>query len=121
LNRFSFGGCKILWDKRTRTPKRDKAVIKADLKTMSSIAEEAMTYTKNKVLKENRETLVRFWLNTNTSLSYYVDIYYDSGLKAWNFSICVVGELDKIIGEIVSEKWPCLQILQDENVEEESF
>ena len=119
MNRFSLSDCKILWVKRTRTPKRDKVAIKADLKTMSSIIEEAMTYTKDKVLKENRETAVRFWLNTKTRVSYILDIHYDAGFGAWNFSIH--NENDESTGEIISEKWPCLQILLDEDVEEETF
>ena len=85
---------------------------------MSSIVEEAMTYTRDK-MSENRETVVRFWLNTNTLRSYYLDIYYDSGMKAWAFHIST--DSDESTAEIVSEKWPCLQILEDEDVEEESF
>lgn len=78
-----------------------------------------MTYTRDKVLKENRETMVRFWLNTGTRIGYYIEIHYDAGLKAWGFSID--SEDKGGLGEIVSEKWPFLQILLDEDVEAETF
>lgn len=44
---MNINNCKILWDKRKdfRIPKRDKIAIKTDLKTMSKLIEEAMTYT----------------------------------------------------------------------------
>ena len=86
---------------------------------MSSIIEEAMTYTKEKILRENRETVVRFWLNTKTRVSYFLDIYYEAGYDAWSFAI--FNENHESTGEIMSEKWPCLQILLDQDVEEETF
>lgn len=120
LNRFSFSDCKILWVKKTRTPKRDKAAIKADLKTMSNIIEEAMTYTKDKISKENRETVVRFLLNTGVlEESYYLQIHYDLGMKAWFFGISTGN--DEPTAEIISEKCPSLQILLDEDAEEENL
>ena len=76
---------------------------------------EAMTYTKDKALIENRETVVRFWLNTNTRVSYIVEIHYASAFEAWSFTIS--NEADESVGEIVSDKWPFLQILFDEDVE----
>lgn len=113
-----FTDYRILWDKRKKTPKQDKAAIKADLETMTKTIDEAMIYTRDKVLTELRETVVRFWLNTNTPESYYVEIHYDSGLKAWSFRIS--SETEETVGEIVSDKWPSLQILRDEDVEREN-
>ena len=112
-----FTDYRILWDKRKKTPKRDKVAIKADLETISKAIEEAMIYARNKAMEEHRETEVRYWLKTNTPFSYFVSIHYDSGLKAWGFFIQVASETDEIVGEIVSDKWPSLHILQDEDVE----
>jgi len=117
LTRFSSSGCKILWDKRTRIPKRDKVAIKEDLKTISNLIEEAMTYTKEKLLEENREIEVKFWLNTKTSESYHLAIHYDLGMEAWHFYLD--SDSHESVGEVINEKWPCLQILLDKDVEEE--
>jgi uncharacterized FlaG/YvyC family protein len=110
--------CKILWDKRKgfRIPKRDREAIKKDLRTMSKLIEEAMSYTKEKLLKENRETVVQFWLNTNTPTNYCVDLNYDRGFGAWLLTI-VDADAKKPVGEIVSDKWMLMQLLMDEDAE----
>jgi len=115
---FSFSSCRI-WDKRGKTPRRDRVAIKADLETMPESVWEAMTYTREKVSKENRETVVRFWLNTETHISYYVDIHFDPGLDAWSFF--VHDQVSDSVAEIICEKWPFLQILEDEDVEVETL
>jgi hypothetical protein len=110
--------CKILWDKRKgfKISKRDKVAIKRDLKTMSKIIEEAMIYTKEKRLKDNRETVVQFLLSTNTPTNYYVELFYDLGDGAWHLGI-EDADAKKPVGEIVSEKLPLIQMLMDEDAE----
>jgi hypothetical protein len=110
--------CKILWDKRKgfRISKRDREAIKKDLRTMSKLIEEAMIYTKEKLLKENRETVVQLWLNTNTSNTYYINLHYDCGSEAWLLTI-EDADAKKPVGEIVSDKYPLMQLLIDEDAE----
>lgn len=88
---------------------------------MSNSIYEAMTYTKDKKLKEKRDTIVQFWLNTKTGDDIYtIGIHYDDGIEAWCFFIeNVVYVPPKSVGQIVSEKWPSIKILQD--VEEETL
>jgi len=87
---------------------------------MSNIIEEAMSYTKDKILKNKRETQVRFWLNTNTGDSdYCVEIGYERR-GAWSFDIWDADE-HNIVGEMTSEKWPFFVILQEEDTEEETI
>jgi hypothetical protein len=108
--------CKILWDKRKgfRIPQRHREAIKKDLKTMSKIIEEAMNYTKEKRLKDNREIVVQIWLNTNTQTNYHVDLTYEP-LGAW--SLTIMDDTNKPVGEIVSDKYPLMQLLMDEDAE----
>ncbi len=112
-----FTDYRILWDKRRKSPKRDKSAIRADLESMTETIDEAMIFTKNKVLKENRETEVRLWLNTDTPDSYILEIHYDPGYEAWYISLSYDGES---VGEIISDKWRSMRILPDENVETEN-
>jgi uncharacterized FlaG/YvyC family protein len=116
--KMDINDCKILWDKRKgfRISKRDREAIKKDLRTMSKLIEEAMSYTKEKLLKENRETVVQFWLNTNTPTNYCVDLNYDRGFGAWLLTI-VDADAKKPVGEIVSDKWMLMQLLMDEDAE----
>jgi len=107
--------CKILWDKRIKISKRDKEAIKRDLKTMSEIIWEAMVYTKEKWVKNNRETAVQFWLNTNTSTDYYISLNYEP-TGAWLLTIVDAGT-NKLVGNIVSEKLLLMQFLMDEDAE----
>jgi len=118
LKTFSIKECRILWDKRKKILKKAKPAIKKDLLGMSDIIQEAMDYTKDKALKK-RETRIIYWLNTNVGEDWYtIEIHYDPSYKAWYISICDDGEP---IGEIVSDTWPLLQILLDEDIEPETI
>lgn len=125
MNLFFLNDCKILWEKEThanahRAPKRDKVAIKADLKTMSNIIEEVMTFTKDKMSEENRETAVQLWLHTgDLEESYYLQIHYDLGMKGWFFGIFTGN--NEPTAEIINEKCPCLQIMSDEDADEENL
>jgi len=118
LETFSIKGCRILWDKRKKILKKAKCAIRRDLLSMSDIIQEAMEYTKEKALKK-RETQIIYWLNTKVGEDWYtVKIHYDPSYKAWNVTICDQGEP---IGEIVSDTWPFLQLLFEEDVEPEAI
>ena len=82
LEKFSIGGCQILWLRKRRVPKKDRQAIIADLEGMSDIIHEAMNYTKK--ASKNRETIIQFLLNTEeNSRSYYLHINYEPGMEGW--------------------------------------
>ena len=120
LKRFSIKDCQIAWDKRKSIPRKHKKAIKTDLLGMSRIIEEAMDYTRSKAL-EKRETVVEYWLSTDTGDDWYtLRIFYEPGLKGWQSDLQNTNE-NGSIGELVSGKQRFIQILLDENAEKEEI
>jgi hypothetical protein len=99
---------------------KHKQAIRADLLGMSRIIEQALDYTKNKAL-EKRETVVEYWLNTNTGDDWYIlRIFYEQELEGWNCSLQKTSG-DRSVGELVSGKQRFMQILLDEDAEKEEI
>jgi hypothetical protein len=114
MEMFSILDCEVLWNKRTKIPKRHRYAIKKDLKTMSAAVWEAMKFTKDRAV-ENRETVIKYWLNTDTPVDYILSVHYEPSFEAWYAGI----EDENTVAEITSEKFRIFYSLQDEDVEKE--
>jgi len=70
--------------------------------------------------RHDRDTTIRFSLNTEeNSHSYYLQIGYEPGIKAWSVTIYRIQHTSRFpenfIGDIVSEKWSLCQRFYDED------
>jgi len=120
LKRFSIKDCQIAWDKRKGISGKHKQAIKADLLGMSRNIEQALDYTRNKAL-EKRETVVEYWLKTNTGDDWYrLRIFYELKLEGWKCSLQKTSE-NGSVGELVTGKQRFIQILLDEDAEKEEI
>lgn len=89
----------------------------ADIRGMSHLIEEAMNYTKERY---SRDATIRFSLKVGEkSPSYFLQIYFEPGMKQWSVTIYRIENIQRFpenfVGEIVSEKWSLSQTFYDDD------
>jgi thioredoxin 1 len=108
-------GFQIRWFKKTKTSSRDRKLIKRDLQSMSEIINKALKCTKEEAM-EDRAGEIRLPLPSHTHRDVYLTIEYCN--DGWHL---ILESPTDIVGEIVSEGFPFIRTLEENEVETDAI
>ena len=119
MRKFPFDDCKVRWWKEANISAEDKQALISDLRSTSSIIEEAMNFT---IKNEQRNPVVKFSIGPRNVLrAYSLRVFY-TGTAGWSISInrknfdgdgSVVS--DDILAELVCREWQWIMVFDEED------
>jgi thioredoxin 1 len=105
----------IRWCKKTKFSKKDRQLVKRDLKNMLGLINKVLNSTKEEAL-ENPEPEIRLPLPSQKTRDVYLTIEYCN--NAWHL---ILESPTEIIGEIVSRGLPFIQTLKENEIETDAI
>ena len=116
MGQFPIEKCKVIWRKDVSSDNDRQEIIKK-LKGMALELQEAIDFTIR--LSNRKMNEVKYWLETDTDISYTLSIYYDFHASAWGMLIEMMETEKKpsqVVGEIACNDPVTFQFIEQKDI-----
>jgi hypothetical protein len=97
MDSFAVNNCSFYWGKDSLLSEQDKLKIKKELSALEREIQETLEFTKKIYNLNNRTSVARLWLESDTTLECILTTYNDKGKDSW-FMIIETVEMKVLCG-----------------------